>query len=104
MKLRDFLFGVATGLAAAYLIKEASEKIYPNKPANSVLTDIKNLFKQEGPIDGSWIFMEPEVFKKENIEIPVYKGGISRVHNGETQSFEFAADAKTGSIVDLVRV
>lgn len=64
MKLRDFLLGVATGLAAAYVIKEASEKIYPNKPANSVLSDIKNLFKQEGPIDGSWIFMEPEVFKK----------------------------------------
>ena len=33
MKLRDFLIGVATGLAAAVIIKEASEKVSPFVPA-----------------------------------------------------------------------
>ncbi|HIX43763.1 peptidase M4 [Kurthia sp. 3B1D] len=104
MKLRDFLIGVATGVAAAYVLKEASTRVNPNRNPNSVLEDIKNQFKQEGPIDGSWIYMQPETFKKENISIPVYKGGISRVEDGEQVNFEFAADAKSGAIVDLVRV
>ncbi|MBO2536076.1 hypothetical protein [Rummeliibacillus suwonensis] len=104
MKLQDFLLGVATGIATAYVIKEVSEKVNPYKNANAVLENIKNAFKIQGPIDGSWIFMEPQLFHKENIEIPVYKGGISRVEEGETVNLEFAADAKTGSIVDLVRV
>ena len=34
----------------------------------------------------------------------VYKGGISRVKNGELEQFEFAADAKTGSVVELVKI
>lgn len=104
MKLRDFLLGVATGIAAAYVIKETSEKVNPYKNANTVLNDIKDAFKAQGPIDGSWIFMEPQTYHKEDIEIPVYKGGISRVENGETVNFEFAADAKTGTVVDLARV
>ncbi|RPJ95862.1 hypothetical protein CW357_08275 [Rummeliibacillus sp. TYF005] len=104
MKLQDFLLGVATGIATAYVIKEASEKVSPYKNANSVLDDIKDAFKTQGPIDGSWIFMEPQLFHKESIEIPVYKGGISRVEDGEAVNFEFAADARTGSVVDLVRV
>lgn len=104
MKLRDFLLGVVTGIAAAYVIKEASEKVNPYKNANTVLNDIKDAFKAQGPIDGSWIFMEPQTYHKEDIEIPVYKGGISRVENGETVNFEFAADAKTGTVVDLVKV
>ena len=104
MKLRDFLLGVVTGIAATYIIKEVSEKVNPYKNANNVLEDIKDAFKAQGPIDGSWIFMEPQTFHKENIEIPIYKGGISRVEQGETVNFEFAADARTGTVVDLVRV
>ena len=41
MKLQDFLLGVATGIATAYVIKEASEKVSPYKNANSILNDIK---------------------------------------------------------------
>lgn len=104
MKLQDFLLGVATGIATAYVVKEVSGKVNPYRNANNILDDIKVAFKEQGPIDGSWIFMEPQLFHKENIEIPVYKGGISRVEEGETVNFEFAADARTGSVVDLVRV
>ncbi len=104
MKLRDFLIGAATGIAVTYVIKEASEKVSPYKNANHILDDMKEQFKAQGPIDGSWIYMEPQTFHKEDIEIPVYKGGISRVEEGETVNFEFAVDARTGSVVDLVRV
>lgn len=104
MKLCDFLVGVVTGVAVAYVVKETSTRVNPNKNPNAVLEDIKNEFKKDGAIDGSWIYMQPETFKKENITIPVYKGGISRVEDGEAVNFEFAADAKSGTIVDLVRI
>lgn len=103
MKLRDFMLGVATGFAAAVIIKEASERISPFIPANQVLDNIKDEFKKESPIDGSWIYMKPEDFNNGVVTIPVYKGGISRIVNGEMESIEFAADARSGVIVDLTK-
>jgi len=90
MKLRDFLIGVATGLAAAVIIKEASEKVSPFVPAGQVLENIKREFKKDSPIDGSWIFMKTEDFTNGIITIPVYRGGISRMHEGEMQTFQCA--------------
>nr|WP_106780480.1 hypothetical protein [Lysinibacillus timonensis] len=104
MKLRDFLLGVATGLAAAYIIKETAERVSPFVPANQVLNNVKAEFKKEAPIDGSWIYMKTEDFHNGVTTIPVYKGGISRVINGEMESYEFAADARSGLIVDLKRI
>ncbi|MEN0588659.1 hypothetical protein [Kurthia gibsonii] len=104
MKARDFIIGVITGVAAAYVVKEATKQVNPNRNPNAILEEIKQEFKKQGPIDGSWIFMQPETFYKEDIPISVYKGGISRIENGESVNFEFAADSKSGVIVDLVRV
>ena len=104
MKLRDFLIGVATGLAAAVIIKEASEKVSPFVPAGQVLENIKREFKKDSPIDGSWIFMKTEDFTNGIITFPVYRGGISRLHEGEMQRFEFAADARSGVVVELTEV
>lgn len=104
MKLRDFLIGVATGLAAAVIIKEASEKVSPFIPAGQVLDNIKKEFKKDAPIDGSWIFMKTDNFTNGFMTIPVYRGGISRMHEGEMQTFEFAADARSGVVVELTEV
>lgn len=101
MKLRDFMLGVTTGLAAAVLIKQISERVQPYLSANQVLDNIKEEFRKESPIDGSWIYMKPEDFNNGITTIPVYKGGISRVVDGEVENFEFAADARSGVIVDL---
>ncbi|MCM3387427.1 hypothetical protein M3649_04710 [Ureibacillus chungkukjangi] len=103
MKLRDFLIGVATGLAAAIIIKETSERISPFVPANQVLDNVKDEFKKETPIDGSWIYMKTEDFNNGVMTIPVYRGGITRMNNGEMETFEFAADARSGVVVDLVK-
>ncbi|MCK1988304.1 hypothetical protein MPH48_09360 [Lysinibacillus fusiformis] len=104
MKLRDFLIGVATGLAAAVIIKEASEKVSPFVPAGQVIENIKKEFKKDAPIDGSWIFMKTEDYTNGIITIPVYRGGISRMHEGDMQTFEFAADARSGVVVELTEV
>ncbi|MEK4284353.1 MULTISPECIES: hypothetical protein [unclassified Ureibacillus] len=101
MNLRDFMLGVTTGLAAAVIIKEASERIQPFMNANQVLENIKDEFRKESPIDGSWIYMKPENYYNGVMTIPVYRGGISRVLDGEVENFEFAADARSGVIVEL---
>ncbi len=101
MKLRDFMLGVVTGLAAAVIIKEVTEKVSPYKSANEILENIKADFKKDSPIDGSWIYMKTENFSNGFTEVPVYRGGISRLKNGELETYEFAADARTGAVVDL---
>lgn len=104
MKLRDFMLGVLTGLAAAVVMKEVSERVSPFLPANEVLNHIKAEFKKEAPIDGSWIFMKIENFKNGFMDVPVYRGGISRMKDGEMETFEFAADARSGSVLELTKV
>ncbi|AYC29883.1 hypothetical protein [Paenisporosarcina cavernae] len=101
MKLRDFIVGFATGIAAGYLIKEVADRQNPLKPANMILSSVKESFRQDGPIDGSWIYMKPEVFHQENVELDVYRGGISKVSEGTPEHFEFLADARTGTIVQI---
>lgn len=104
MKLKDFLIGVATGIAAAIVIKEVSEKVSPYRNANDILNEIKAAFKAEGPIDGSWIYMKSESLNTGISDVPVYRGGISRIFNDEHETFEFAADARTGAILELNKV
>lgn len=104
MKLRDFLIGVAAGLTAAVIIKEASEKISPYTSADKVLENIKAQFKALSAIDGSWILMQPENYTDGIISTEVYRGGISRTVNDTNEYFEFAADARTGVVVHLQRM
>lgn len=104
MNMKDFLLGVATGLAAAIVVKEVSTRVAPYQSSDAVLTNIKNEFKKQAPIDSSWIHMKPESYSNGFTEIPVYSGGISRMVDGEMQSFEFKADARSGGVVELVEV
>ncbi len=101
MKLRDFALGIMTGVAAAIIVKEVSERAVPYKSSESILETIKADFRKLSPIDGSWIYMKVENFTNGFTDIPVYRGGISRIQDGEMETYEFAADARTGAIVDL---
>ena len=103
MKLSDFLAGVLTGVAAGIVVSETIDRVNQNVSADSVLNTIKDAFKNEGPIDGSWIVMKTEPFTNNVITMDVYRGGISRIKEGELEQFEFAADAKTGTVVELIK-
>jgi predicted small secreted protein len=104
LKTRDLFIGFTTGIAAGILIREVGKRIEPLKPAEFVLHGVKQSFKKEGPIDGSWIYMKTEAFNRQGISTEVYRGGISRVNAGEMQQFEFFADARTGTIVELLKL
>ena len=48
--------------------------------------------------------MKTEPYQNNVIAMDVYRGGISRIKNGELEQFEFAADAKTGTVVELIKM
>lgn len=104
MKIRDYMMGLGSGVILGVISSQAVSRMNINRSAELILKDVKDSFKQEGPIDGSWIYTSPEPFQKEAVRIHVYKGGISRIRNGEMEQFEFAADAKTGTVVELIKV
>ena len=72
--------------------------------ADSILEDIKSQFREEGPIDGSWIELTKVPWKKFAYTTDVYYGGISRLEENILVQYEFIADAYTGSLIDLYRV
>ncbi len=104
MKLKEFLVGILTGVAAGIVVNKVLEQVDPNVAAEEVLSSIKKSFKEEGPIDGSWIVMKTEPFSNNAIKMDVYRGGISRINNGQLEQFEFAADSKTGTVVELLKI
>jgi predicted small secreted protein len=98
MNMKTFFIGAAVGILGGFALKEAiTQNITPEK----ILEKIKNHFKKQGPIQGSWIHTEVEPFEKGTIHYQVYKGGISRQRNGTNEQYEFIADASTGTILDV---
>ena len=104
MNMKDFALGVVTGVSAAIIVKEVSERVSPFASPNSILDNIKEEFRKHAPIDGSWIYMKTENFNNGFTETPVYRGGISRTIEGEVENYEFAADARSGAILEIKQV
>ena len=101
MKLRDFAIGVVAGLAAAVIIREIIDRALPYKSADEILAELKQQFKKDGHIEGSWIFMKPEYFQNGYTSIPAYRGGITQIIDGESKNFEFIVDAHQGILLEV---
>ena len=103
MNWKSFILGAAIGAISGYAVKEIiSQKTYVSP--EKVLANVKNQFRKNGSISGSWIHMETEPFEKYDIQYQVYKGGISKSSNGVSEQYEFIADALTGALLDIKSV
>ncbi|RTR29557.1 hypothetical protein EKG37_14780 [Robertmurraya yapensis] len=103
MNWKSFFLGLSVGLVSGFVAKElldTNSNVSPEK----ALANAKSLFKQSGPISGSWIHMKTESYEKQGLTYDVYRGGISRTVGHEISQYEFIADAKTGAIIDTVRL
>ncbi|MBM7660486.1 putative small secreted protein [Bacillus mesophilus] len=101
MRLGNFLAGVAVGILGTYAI----QKFMPSYiSSDQALKLVKQEFKKQGPIDGSWIHMEPETIERNNISYRVYKGGISRMSDHEPEQLEFLVNAENGTIIDVYKL
>ncbi|PLR80160.1 hypothetical protein CVD25_07220 [Bacillus canaveralius] len=100
MNWKSFFLGVGVGIVTGFAAKEL---LAENSCVSSekVLAHVKSEFKKEAPISGSWIHMKTEPYEKNQLHYNVYRGGISRTVNEEAEQYEFVADAKTGTILDI---
>lgn len=102
-----FLPLAAMGAVLAFLIGFFTFFLVDRKvPVNAdkILNQVKDQFRGEGPIEGSWIEMTKVPWKKYSYETKVYYGGISRLENGEVTQYEFVADAYSGTLMDIYKV
>lgn len=99
MGWKSFVLGTAAGIAGVYAFKKINSA--HDLPPERVLAQVKDKFKLQGPISGSWIQMGIEPYERDQIHYKVYKGGISKTVNDAILQYEFIADATTGTILDI---
>ncbi|SIT85465.1 peptidase M4 [Edaphobacillus lindanitolerans] len=104
MNMKDFAVGAVAGAVAGAAVVEAVNRADRNVPAEKVLNNVKSAFKKEGPIEGSWIVMKTEPFRQKAVQLDVYRGGLTREIDGVFEEYEFAADAKTGTVVEITKI
>lgn len=105
MNWKSFFIGLSSGLAgglAAYyfLTNEERQASSPEK----ILEQVKHLFKEQGPISGSWIHMKAEPYEKDQLKYMVYKGGISKKNADSSEQYEFIADSTTGTLLSITKL
>ncbi|WP_428911288.1 PepSY domain-containing protein [Niallia sp. Krafla_26] len=99
MNWKTFLIGAGAGVVASLLVSTTLNQngdITPEK----ALSIAKSAFKKHGPIQGSWIQMKKQPYKKEFLQYDVFVGGISRKVEERLEQYEFIVDSKTGAILD----
>ena len=97
----NFKNGLAIGIGLGLISGITSMVLYQRKKtlsADQVLEQVK-----EGSIEGSWISFEKEPTRKFAIHSKAYRGGISRLEDGEIICYEFLADAYTGTVLEISR-
>lgn len=106
-QLNNFKGGIAIGIGIGLLSGVASTLLIKNKQnlsADLILQRIKKAFLKEGPIEGSWISFEKQPVRKFAVRTEGYNGGITRLEDNRLVTYEFLADAKTGSVLDINRI
>lgn len=92
--------GLLTGVASTLFMKHYKQKL----SADTILQSVKKAFLKEGPIEGSWINFEKQPVRKFAVHTEGYNGGITRLEDNHLVTYEFLADAKTGSVLDIKRI
>ncbi|MDC3415083.1 PepSY domain-containing protein [Terrihalobacillus insolitus] len=100
MKLRNVVIVAGLGIVVGYLMKDQIDKQQSITPEKA-LKAAKNALKQQGSINGSWIYMQPEEFIKNGLTYTVYRGGVTRENEEDNTQLEFYVDAETGAILEV---
>lgn len=105
-QINYFKSGLAVGMGVGLLSGVFSTLLVKNKQtlhADTVLAKVKAAFLKEGPIEGSWINFEKQPLRKFAVHSQGYTGGITRIEDDQLVTYEFLADAATGTVLDIHR-
>lgn len=94
-----FVQGLAIGLTSVFCWHR-----YMKRLPDQLLSELKRLFLQEGPIEGAWIESSPRLTTFRNERRVVYVGGITRKENDELVQYQFIFDAKDKELLELEQV
>ncbi|WP_125982168.1 hypothetical protein [Loigolactobacillus iwatensis] len=100
---RFIISGTLLGIISGICLNKMAHQIYQRQP-NQILNRVKTAFLATGSIEGSWIETKKLTSKKYPLTTTVYYGGITRYEHQQLVQYEFIADAKTGSVLDLFRL
>ncbi|WP_438360613.1 PepSY domain-containing protein [Levilactobacillus namurensis] len=98
LSLTGFLGGIM-GIFITQLFKGAA-----HLDPDTILDRVKRQFRQESPIEGAWIEHQTVPYQKFAVKTRVYYGGINRYEDDQLVQYQFIADAKTGSVLDIHRL
>lgn len=91
----------ASGIAGFFAGKLVGNR---RRSANTILKMITNDFKREGTVEGSWIDHQPIPYRQFAVRTLVYRGCSRRFEDDQLVSYEFLADASTGTLLKLKRI
>ncbi|MCZ0703249.1 putative small secreted protein [Natronobacillus azotifigens] len=97
MNWKKLLFAGGIGAVIGYSVKAQLDNL-PIRPEEA-LKQVKNAFRERGPVSGSWIYMKPEELTYNELDYTVYRGGITRTIDNVNTQYEFFIDAYTGSVI-----
>lgn len=97
MKWGRFMLGVATGLATAYFIYQ-EQKYKPLQP-EKVVKMLKDHYRSQLAIMGTWIHLEPRTKEINGIECHTYQCGLTALMEGKPYFIECVVDADDGTIL-----
>ncbi|WP_243386011.1 PepSY domain-containing protein [Bacillus kexueae] len=102
MKWKNFLIGAGVGLLLGYSAKQLlqKERLSPNQ----ALSIVKKMFKEKGPISGSWIYTIPQTITLHDLSYNVYKVGISRTFKDKAEQYEAFVDVETGDVLKIEKL
>jgi len=72
--------------------------------SHRVLESVKSSFKEDGPIEGSWIEMTAVPYDLHDKDTEVYYGGITKTEAGKIVQYKFIADAYTGEVLNTFKL
>ncbi|MFC6259643.1 PepSY domain-containing protein [Levilactobacillus fujinensis] len=96
------LTGVLGGLMGIFITRLFGG--FSRLDPDNILDQVKRQFRQETPIEGAWIEKHAVPFQKFAVKTEAYYGGITRYEDDQLVQYQFIADAKTGSVLDIHRL
>ena len=99
---RKVFLAASIGFIVGFVLRDQLEerKLTPEK----ALKIAKETFRNNLPINSSWIYAKPERIEKNGLTYETYRGGITRNIDGKNEQFGFYIDIETGAIIDLFKI
>lgn len=97
------LAAAAAGFAAGITAEKINMRNRRPLSSEKVLSMVRKAAKENLPIDGAWIFLSPHKITRNALTTEAYQGGFTTKETDSVKHYDFMADARTGTLIELKR-